>query len=64
MPTFALMHALGFSLNLMSLLAFAVVIGVLVDDAIVEIENISQHRAMGKTPEEPPLMPPKKSVLL
>lgn len=51
LPTFALMHALGFSLNLMSLLAFAVVIGVLVDDAIVEIENISQHRAMGKTPE-------------
>jgi multidrug efflux pump subunit AcrB len=46
------MHWLGFSLNLLSLLAFAVVIGVLVDDAIVEIENIAQHRAMGKSREQ------------
>ena len=52
LPTFAVMHWLGFSLNLLSLLAFAVVIGVLVDDAIVEIENIAQHRAMGKTREK------------
>ncbi len=51
-PTFAVMHLLGFSLNLLSLLAFAVVIGVLVDDAIVEIENIAQHRAMGKSPRQ------------
>ncbi|MCK6371093.1 MAG: efflux RND transporter permease subunit, partial [Gammaproteobacteria bacterium] len=48
-PTFAVMYWLGFSLNLLSLLAFATVIGVLVDDAIVEIENIAQHRAMGKS---------------
>lgn len=48
-PTFAVMQWLGFSLNLLSLLAFATVIGVLVDDAIVEIENIAQHRAMGKS---------------
>lgn len=48
-PTFTVMHWLGYSLNLMSLLAFATVIGVLVDDAIVEIENIAQHRAMGKS---------------
>ena len=51
-PTFAVMHWLGYSLNLLSLLAFAVVIGVLVDDAIVEIENIAQHRAMGKSPRQ------------
>ncbi len=48
-PTFAVMHWFGFSLNLLSLLAFATVIGVLVDDAIVEIENIAQHRAQGKS---------------
>ncbi len=52
LPTFAVMSWLGYSLNLLSLLAFAVVIGVLVDDAIVEIENIAQHRAMGKTPRQ------------
>lgn len=51
-PTFAMMHWLGFSLNLLSLLAFAVVIGILVDDAIVEVENISQHRTMGKSPRQ------------
>lgn len=48
-PTFGMMHWLGYSLNLLSLLAFAVVIGILVDDAIVEVENISRHRAMGKS---------------
>ncbi|MCP5138648.1 MAG: efflux RND transporter permease subunit [Chromatiales bacterium] len=48
-PTFAMMHWFGFSLNLLSLLAFAVVIGILVDDAIVEVENIARHRAMGKS---------------
>ncbi len=51
-PTFAVMDWLGYSLNLISLLAFATVIGVLVDDAIVEIENIAQHRTMGKSPRE------------
>jgi multidrug efflux pump subunit AcrB len=51
-PSFAAMHWLGFSLNLLSLLAFAVVIGILVDDAIVEVENISRHRAMGKSPRQ------------
>jgi multidrug efflux pump subunit AcrB len=49
-PTFGVMHLLGFSLNLLSLLAMAVVIGILVDDAIVEVENIARHRAMGKPP--------------
>jgi multidrug efflux pump subunit AcrB len=49
-PTFAVMHFLGFSLNMITLLALSVVVGVLVDDAIVEIENIVRHLRMGKTP--------------
>lgn len=49
-PTFAVMQWFGFSLNLLTLLALAVVIGILVDDAIVEVENTARHRAMGKTP--------------
>jgi multidrug efflux pump subunit AcrB len=51
-PTFAVMQWFGFSLNLLTLLALAVVIGVLVDDAIVEVENVARHRAMGKSPRE------------
>ena len=51
-PTFAVMHWLGFSLNMITLLALSVVIGILVDDAIVEIENIVRHLRMGKTPLE------------
>jgi len=43
------MHWLGFSLNMVSLLALSLVSGVLVDDAIVEIENIMRHFRMGKT---------------
>ena len=49
-PTFAVMWWLGFSPNLLTLLALAVVIGILVDDAIVEVENVARHRAMGKPP--------------
>jgi hydrophobe/amphiphile efflux-1 (HAE1) family protein len=49
-PTFAVMHWMGFSLNLVTLLALAVVVGILVDDAIVEIENIVRHLKMGKSP--------------
>jgi len=49
-PTFGVMYLFGFSLNLLSLLAMAVVIGILVDDAIVEVENIARHRNMGKSP--------------
>lgn len=49
-PTFAVMKAIGFTLNNMSLLGLALVIGILVDDAIVEIENIVRHMQMGKTP--------------
>ena len=49
-PTFAVMYAFGFSLNIITLLALSVVVGILVDDAIVEIENIVRHLRMGKTP--------------
>jgi multidrug efflux pump subunit AcrB len=49
-PTFAAMHWLGFSLNVVTLLALAVVVGILVDDAIVEVENIDRHLRMGKPP--------------
>lgn len=51
-PTFAVMKMLGFTLNNMSLLGLALVIGILVDDAIVEIENIVRHIQMGKNPLE------------
>jgi HAE1 family hydrophobic/amphiphilic exporter-1 len=49
-PAFAIMKAGDFTLNNMSLLGLSLVIGVLVDDAIVEIENIVRHMNMGKTP--------------
>ena len=49
-PTFVVMSLLDFSLNLVTLLALSLVIGVLVDDAIVEIENIARHIREGKTP--------------
>jgi multidrug efflux pump subunit AcrB len=49
-PTFFLMNLMGFSLNLVSLLALTLVTGILVDDAIVEIENIVRHMRMGKSP--------------
>ncbi|RCV90057.1 efflux RND transporter permease subunit [Billgrantia montanilacus] len=47
-PTFGIMHLMDFSLNLVTLLALSLVIGELVDDAIVEIENIKRHLLMGK----------------
>ena len=49
-PTFWVMDLLGFSLNLVSFLAVTLATGILVDDAIVEIENIARHIRMGKTP--------------
>jgi len=49
-PTFWVMDLLGFSLNLVSFLALTLATGILVDDAIVEVENISRHIKMGKTP--------------
>jgi multidrug efflux pump subunit AcrB len=50
LPAFWVMDTLGFSLNLVSLLAITLATGILVDDAIVEIENIVRHIRMGKTP--------------
>ena len=49
-PTFWVMELLGFSLNLVSFLALTLATGILVDDAIVEVENIARHIKMGKTP--------------
>jgi hydrophobe/amphiphile efflux-1 (HAE1) family protein len=49
-PAFWAIDAAGFSLNLVSLLAITIVTGILVDDAIVEIENIVRHMRMGKSP--------------
>ena len=49
-PTFWVMNMLGFSLNLVSFLSLTLATGILVDDAIVEIENIARHIRMGKTP--------------
>ena len=48
-PAFWFMELMHFTLNTMSLLALSLVAGVLVDDAIVEIENIVRHMRMGKT---------------
>ncbi|MGQ9370673.1 efflux RND transporter permease subunit [Azospirillum sp. ST 5-10] len=50
LPAFAAMQLLGFSLNTISLLALALVVGILVDDAIVEVENIARHLRQGKSP--------------
>lgn len=49
-PTFAAMLLLGFSLNVVTLLSLTLVIGILVDDAIVEIENIQKRIERGETP--------------
>src|SRR6218665_277891 len=49
-PAFVGMLLLGFSINVVTLLALSLVVGVLVDDAIVEVENIVHHLRMGKTP--------------
>ena len=49
-PTFIFMAAMGFSLNGITLLALTLVIGILVDDAIVEIENIEKRIELGESP--------------
>jgi multidrug efflux pump subunit AcrB len=48
-PTFAFMQWMGFTLNQITLLGLSLVAGILVDDAIVEIENIVRHMRMGKS---------------
>ena len=49
-PAFIGMQQLGFSINVVTLLALSLVVGILVDDAIVEVGNIVRHLRMGKTP--------------
>jgi len=49
-PAFWAIWALGFTLNILTLLALTLVVGILVDDAIVEVENIVRHLRMGKKP--------------
>jgi multidrug efflux pump subunit AcrB len=51
-PTFWAVWALGYTLNILTLLALSLVVGILVDDAIVEVENIVRHLRMGKKPRE------------
>ena len=48
--TFLVMYAFGFSLNIMSLMALALMIGILVDDSIVVLENIHRHLQLGENP--------------
>jgi multidrug efflux pump subunit AcrB len=49
-PTFLALHLFGFSMNTLTMLALSLVVGMLVDDAIVEVENIVRHLRMGKPP--------------
>lgn len=51
-PTFLVIAALGYELNMLTMLALTLVIGILVDDAIVEVENIMRHLRMGKPPKQ------------
>jgi multidrug efflux pump len=50
--TFAVMAMLGFSLNNLSLFGLVLAIGIVVDDAIVVVENVERHMAMGKSPRD------------
>lgn len=52
LPTFAVQHALGYTLNNMTLLALALAVGNLVDDTVVEVENMERHMGMGKSPRQ------------
>ncbi len=49
LPTFAVMKMFGYSLNFITLLGLTLVVGILVDDAIVDLENIHRHIALGKS---------------
>ncbi|MGE8686232.1 MAG: efflux RND transporter permease subunit [Achromobacter sp.] len=50
--TFALMHVFGFSLNTLSLFGLVLSIGIVVDDAIVVVENVERHMALGEPPRQ------------
>jgi multidrug efflux pump subunit AcrB len=62
LPAFLGIYLFGYTLNTVTLLSLALVVGVLVDDAIVEIENIERHLRMGKTPMEAAWKRPTKSA--
>jgi len=62
--TFIGIFLLGYTLNLMSLLGLSLVVGILVDDAIVVLENIYRHMEMGKTKSVQPMMVQPKLVAL
>jgi hydrophobe/amphiphile efflux-1 (HAE1) family protein len=51
-PTFWAIYTLGYTLNILTLLALTLVVGILVDDAIVEVENIVRHLRQGKPPRQ------------
>jgi multidrug efflux pump subunit AcrB len=50
LPTFWALHTFGFTMNTLTMLSLTLVVGMLVDDAIVEVENIVRHLRMGKPP--------------
>jgi len=50
LSTFIVMHALGFHIDSMSMMALSLIIGILVDDSIVVLENITRHRDLGEDP--------------
>src|SRR5579884_1472724 len=52
LSTFVVMNALGFHLDMMSMMGLSLIIGILVDDSIVVLENITRHRDMGQGPLE------------
>ena len=52
MGTFATMNAMGFSINVLTMFGMVLAIGILVDDAIVVVENVERHIASGKSPRE------------
>jgi multidrug efflux pump subunit AcrB len=51
-PTFWVIYSFGYTLNILTLVALTLVVGILVDDAIVEVENIVRHLRMGKSPRQ------------
>jgi hydrophobe/amphiphile efflux-1 (HAE1) family protein len=51
-PVFWVIYQFGYTLNVLTLVALTLVVGILVDDAIVEVENIVRHLRMGKTPRQ------------